>query len=498
MSSEAQNLLNQISSKNNNNKTLHKALRTAKGEISRLSKEIKRYQTPPLSYGVVVSVTKEAATICCEAKIFEALVPKNLKLLPGETVRLTPENNQIVAKSAWQLPGEICIIRRIVDDTFVEIDYQGSSHLVYKGCQENIKRGDRIVIDASISVITQNLGQSNDDYTLTEETSVTWDDVGGLENAKAELIEAIETPHQYKNIYSFYNKAPVKGILLWGPPGCGKTLLAQAAATAQAKIHGQKTNNGFFSVKGPEVLSRFVGDAEAAIRNLFLQGKKHKEESNYPALIFIDEAEALLSKRGSGISSDVEKTIVPAFLTEMDGFTQSGSLVILATNRPDALDPAVIRSGRIDRKIQTTRPDKSNAQEIIYLNLKKFPLKKSKDGGLPPKKLAGEIVSRLYADKYPLYKITIEGKLPRSLTLNLCHIVSGAMLASIVKRAASIAMRNDIANNTKTGICLRSVEAALEEEYRENLPLEHQLALEGFIKDFKEDISSIKKIAVRN
>ena len=308
------------------------------------------------------------------------------------------------------------------------------------------------------------------------------------------MIDAIESPHLHQDLYKHYGKKPIKGILLWGPPGCGKTLLAQAAANAQAKLHGQKTATGFFSVKGPELLSRFVGDAEAAIRNLFQQGREHQQAEGYPALIFIDEAEALLSKRGSGISSDVERTIVPAFLTEMDGFVGSGSIVILATNRPDVLDPAVIRSGRIDRKIQITRPTKTSATSIFLISLKKLPIQK----GQRRKKLAEAAADILFSNQHPLYKIVIDdGKVPRAMTMGLQHICNGAMLASIINRAASHAMSRDIEQGTHTGLALEDIEAAFIEEYEENIPLEHQLALEEFTRDFADQVINIKKVQVR-
>jgi len=486
-------LLSKISA-NSSKPTLQKEIKKLRSELLAAQKENDRLKTPPLSYGTVISVNGKLTTLCCDGKVIEVLIPKKIKdLKRGETLRLTGDNNQICAKSDWQLPGEICIVKRVVDDDLAEVEYQGSDHLIYRGNHPDLKKGDRAVIDASVSIIIKNLGTTSDDYVIAEQPTVVWDDIGGCAVAKQELIEAIEMPHTHEDIHQYYGKKPIKGILLWGPPGCGKTLLAQAAANAQAKVHGQQVAEGFFSVKGPEVLSRFVGDAEAAVRALFARGREFQKENGYPALIFIDEAEALLSRRGSGISSDVEKTIVPTFLTEMDGFTDSGSMVILATNRPDVLDPAVIRSGRIDRKIQITRPDRDSAKEIFSIALKAVPAQK----GLRRSAIVASAVKEMFSERYPLYEITLQGKVKRRVILGLQHICNGAMLTNIVGRASNIAMRRDIAEKTQTGVDSTDIAEAVNEEYEENLPLEHKSALEEFTRDLKNEIGGIKKILIR-
>src|SRR5208283_4208865 len=169
--------------------------------------------------------------------------------------------------------------------------------------------------------------------------------------------EAIELPFTHKDIFAHYNKKPPKGLLLYGPPGCGKTLVGKATTNSLANIFGAKAiSSGFIYVKGPEILNMYVGESGRRIREIFQRGRKHFDKYKFPAVIFIDEAEAVLSERGTSRSSDVDKTIVPMFLSEMDGLDENHAIVMLATNRPKMLDPAVVREGRVDRHIKVSRP----------------------------------------------------------------------------------------------------------------------------------------------
>lgn len=322
--------------------------------------------------------------------------------------------------------------------------------------------------------------------------TVSWDDIGGLEEAKKLMIEMVELPHTNPGIYQYYNKRLPKGVLLYGPPGCGKTLLGKAAAYSLAKIYkGKAQTSGFIYIKGPEILNKFVGSSEESIRSIFIRAREHKKQFGFPATIFIDEADAILSKRGSGISSDVEKTIVPMFLTEMDGLEDSGAFIILATNRPDILDPAVVRDGRIDRKIKITRPTKESAKEIFLLNVKKTPLEKK----CTKERLANLAVEKVFSAENVLYNVQFEG-IDTQEAFTLDKVVNGAMIANIVDTAISAAMRRDLLRNTKTGVNEEDIVQAVATIAKENRELDHKDELRDFIGEFGKKAVRLSRFGV--
>ena len=310
------------------------------------------------------------------------------------------------------------------------------------------------------------------------------------------MREAIEYPSQYAGHYEFYGKKPLKGILLYGPPGCGKTMLGKAAATATAKLHGkQGVTTGFVYVKGPELLSQYVGLAEAAIRGLFVRTREHYRKHKYPAVMFIDEADALLAARGSGISSDVERTTVPQFLSEMDGFEDNGCLVILATNRANTLDPAVVRDGRIDRKVKVTRPSVVECEKIFYLYLQRVPL----SNGQVVDQVCEQVTYELFHEKNTIYQIHLKanGHAGAKHNFTLGHLASGAMVNGIVDQASSIAMHREINNKSKPqGICADDLKVAVNRVYRQNLDLRHHDDLNEFVNRFggRDQVENVVKM----
>jgi proteasome-associated ATPase len=305
------------------------------------------------------------------------------------------------------------------------------------------------------------------------------------------MIEAVELPYRNPEIVEFYHRRRIKGVLLYGPPGCGKTMLGKATATSIARMNAKDTkHNGFLYIKGPEILERFVGVAEAVVRQLFQRARKHKEQFGFPAVIFIDEAEALLSKRGSGISSDVEKTMVPMFCTEMDGMEESDALVILATNRPDILDPAIIRNGRIDRKIKIERPTLESAINIFMLNLKDAPL----NNGYSHDELARLGAVELFRKDRILYRINVKDR--GDVDFALSDIINGGMVAGVVDEAKSIAMKRDIINNVRGGLRKEDIILAVDLIEQQNRDLDHTDELSEFTHDFLGDLTSVKKLCM--
>lgn len=441
----------------------------------------------------VAGFKSPTAVIVVDGKFLEVLLPKDKEVKPGDTVTVVMETMQIVDVASVQFGGDIAYVRRLIDDQFSEVDYESAVRVVFNGqFGKNLERGDRVVLDRTASVIVKNLGKEDERFSFTAETNVTWNDIGGLAEAKRQMIEAVELPHTNPDIFEFYGKRPVKGILLYGPPGCGKTMLGKATATALARIYnGGSKSAGFIYIKGPEILDRFVGVAEATIRQIFQRARKHKEQHGYPAVVFIDEADAILAKRGSGVSSDMERTIVPMFLTEMDGLEDSGALVILATNRSDILDPAVVRDGRIDRKIKIERPDANSAVEIFNLNLNGVPL----NNGYTHADLAKLGSEEVFSPRRVLYRVHTHSRGDCNFTLG--HIVNGGMIVSIIEQATSIALHRDL--NTKLrdnrGLRKEDLVAALDAVERQNRDLNHTDDLAEFVHDFREDVVNIQRLS---
>ena len=432
----------------------------------------------------------DTAVIIAEGKLLEVFLPKDISVSPGDTVTVSMETMQIVDVASVQFGGNVGFVRRIIDSTFSEVDYESSIRVIFNGkFNDSLEKGDRVVLDSSGMVIVNNLGKEDERFSFNQTTNVSWDSIGGLAEAKKQMVEVVELPHRNPDLFRYYGKKPVKGVLLYGPPGCGKTMLGKATATALAKIYnGDGASAGFIYIKGPEILDRYVGVAEATIRQIFQRARKHKDEYGYPAVIFIDEADAILGKRGSGISSDVERTIVPMFLTEMDGLEDSGALIILATNRADILDPAIVRDGRIDRKIKITRPDAASAIEIFSLNLKGVPL----NNGYTREELAKLGSDEVFAPSRTLYQVQTKTNGVCAFTLG--NIVNGGMIASVVDQATSIALHRDLAAKTQKGLCREDLVAAVNAVERQNRDLNHTDELAEFVHDFREDVLGINRL----
>lgn len=371
--------------------------------------------------------------------------------------------------------GTLCIVEEVdAEEKAARVDQDGKiTVLIYNPDKigGHPVKGDRVIV-SGIHIL-RNLGKDDSTQVQTN-TGVTWNDIGGLDDAKAQLQEAIVLPFQHPDLYKHYNKKAIKGIMLYGPPGNGKTMLGKAAATELQNLHGTDNASGFLYVKGPEILSKWVGMAELNIRNLFAAAKQFKKDTGQPAVVFIDEADAILGKRGSGVSSDMEKTIVPMFLAEMDGLEETSALVILATNRPDTLDPAVVREGRIDRKINVGRPDAETAAKVLAVHLMNVPMAQS----TTRKDIAEFAAKEVFNERFGLYEM--ETKTKESVVMHLSDLASGAMLAGVVDQATTRAMMRDLENDTRTGISREDVAEAIQLIYEQNRHVDHQNDIKQF------------------
>ncbi len=297
----------------------------------------------------------------------------------GDWVVISEETKQITEASKRPIGGEVATISRVVDEHWVEVGGLMGSRLVRRQPGEKVTEGEEWVIASEINILIRKIERPVK-KTAQDYAPVLWHDIGGLVNVKQELRESIALLKGGDRLSKSLGISQPKGLLFYGPPGNGKTMLGRAVAT---ELSGE-AKMAFIYVKGPEILSKFVGVAEERVRNLFVEARRHHATTGVPAVIFIDECDAVMNTRGSGRSSDVERTIVPAFLTEMDGLETSHAFIILATNRPDTLDPAIIREGRIDRHIEVGRPDIDSIKSILTSLTKKVPcmvtLAKEMDG----------------------------------------------------------------------------------------------------------------------
>lgn len=311
---------------------------------------------------------------------------------------------------------------------------------------------------------------------------VKWDDIVGQAEAKTAMREAIEGATKHAELYKKYGRRPTKGVLLFGPPGNGKTMLGKAAASAMAEMHGQSgQETGFIYLKGPEIQDPWFGGSAKKIRDLFLKAKRHKDQHNYPAVVFIDEAESVLGVRGRSGASDIT---VPPFLIEMDGLDECSAIVILATNRPNSLDPAVVREGRIDRKVFVDRPTREDALAFFEKGLAGRPLAEN------PEVVASEAVRTLYDPQHVLYRIELQDGTTKTVTLG--HFASGAQVTYLIDAAATLAIEREIATG-ECGIRGKDFADVIARTLKEQRELDHSEALFAFCESFVHSVVEIQR-----
>jgi len=423
--------------------------------------------------------------------IFNDTLRKSTK--KGGRIILNPMSKAIVGDSEFNtLSGEVATVDEVLDGR-LRIQSKGENYLVFNSIPE-VKVGDEIMLDPSGAIAIERFSKKKTKYNLEEVPEAPWTNIGGLEETIKNIKHEIEEPFVHKEIFERYGRRPAKGILLYGPPGCGKTMVAKSIAYNLAQIVNGKngddskgTKGHFIRVNGPEILDKFVGNSEANIRRIYEAARETASENGTPVVVFVDEAESVLKKRGTGISSDVYDSIVPQFLSEMDGLNGHYNVItVLATNREDIIDPAILRDGRIDKRIKVNRPNKTGAKEIFSIYLKDKPLQEGffGFGNVDHDKVSERLAEKIYSPENIVYSLVSpkDGVLGNFL---YSHLISGAMIKGIVDRASTYAIQREIQDKKgKKGISQGDLERAVDDSFREQASFSQNLVKEDWQEVF--------------
>jgi proteasome-associated ATPase len=482
--SRAEDLRRTVVSLEEKNERLTRALTTARGQLLQMQEQLRQVNQPPLTLATFVSadITKRELEAVVGGRRMRLAAAPSLDLSSvarGQLIRVD-EKMVAVEPDGFTRSGMLASVLELVGIDRVLVGTEGGAeHLLALAgplLHGNLRPGDSVLVDLRAGYAFERVVRSDVEQLLTPEVpDVSYDDIGGLDSQIQQVRDSIEMPFRHPELYRSYGLRPPKGILLYGPPGSGKTLIAKAVANSLSRAEtGARTY--FLSIKGPELLNKFVGETERQIRAIFARARA-LAGTDVPVVIFFDEMEALFRTRGSGISSDVETMIVPQLLAEMDGVEALDNVVIIgASNRADMIDPAVLRPGRLDVRIRVDRPDREGARDIFSKYLvptlpvaqTEVALHGSLEGALAS--MAESAVERLYAqdESTALFDATLASGSTRRI--RICDIVSGALIAGVVERAKKHAITDSLAGRG-TGLTTAHVLVGVAEETRESVEL---------------------------
>jgi proteasome-associated ATPase len=470
------------------NEKLSATLREAREHIAALREEVEKLTMPPSAYGTFLGANDDDTVDVFTAgrKMRVAAHPElDLDdLRRGQEVVLNESLNVVLARGP-EIAGEVVVLKELLAEgtralVVGRADEERVCELSDALEDEKLRAGDHLLMESRSGLLVERLPRPEVEELILEEVpDVTYADVGGLDDQIDQIQDAVELPYLHAELFLEHQLQPPKGILLYGPPGCGKTLIAKAVANSLAKRVAEKTGNAqtrsyFLNIKGPELLNKYVGETERQIRLIF-QRAREKSEEGVPVIVFFDEMDSLFRTRGTGISSDIESTIVPQLLAEIDGVESLKNVIVIgASNREDLIDPAILRPGRLDVKIKIERPDELSARQIFarYL-VAALPIAedetKRHDGDVD-KAVASMIESAVEAmysaeEENRFLEVTYQNGDKEVLFFK--DFSSGAMIENIVRRAKKLSIKRQI-NGGARGISIQDLHDSIKQEFREH------------------------------
>ncbi|MDO1486655.1 ATPase AAA [Rhodococcus rhodochrous] len=488
------------------NGKLLETLKDARQQLITLREEVDRLAQPPSGYGVLLETfDDQTVDVFTSGRKMRVAVSPNLELdtfRPGQTVRLN-EALTVVEVGGFERVGEITTLREVLDDgtRALVVGHADEERIVWLAAplaaaaadnrtdvlvdDENsftLRPGDSLLVDSKAGYAFERIPKAEvEDLVLEEVPDVDYSDIGGLGRQIEQIRDAVELPFLHKDLFREYSLRPPKGVLLYGPPGCGKTLIAKAVANSLAKKiaeargdDSKEAKSFFLNIKGPELLNKFVGETERHIRLIF-QRAREKASEGTPVIVYFDEMDSIFRTRGSGVSSDVETTVVPQLLAEIDGVEGLENVIVIgASNREDMIDPAILRPGRLDVKIKIERPDAEAAQDIFskYLT-ESLPVHADDlaefggDRAACVRAMIERVVERMYAESEDNRFLEVTYANGDKEVLYFKDFNSGAMIQNIVDRAKKYAIKS-VLETGAPGLRVQHLLDSIVDEFAEN------------------------------
>ncbi|WP_418276996.1 proteasome ATPase [Isoptericola jiangsuensis] len=470
------------------NERLAEALRAARDQIVELKKQIDDLSKPPGTYAVFLGAHDDGSVdVMSAGRKMHVQASPSLELdtlAPGQEVKLN-EAMTVVSAGGFERTGELVTVKEVLDDARVLVvgraDEERVVRLAGSVLDAPLRVGDALTVDVRSGFVFEVVPKSEvEELVLEEVPDIAYEDIGGLGPQIEAIRDAVELPFSHPDLFREHGLRPPKGVLLYGPPGCGKTLIAKAVAASLAKMVADKRGGDpnaksfFLNVKGPELLNKYVGETERHIRLIFARARE-KASQGMPVVVFFDEMESLFRTRGTGLSSDVETTIVPQLLAEIDGVERLDNVIVIgASNREDMIDPAILRPGRLDVKIKIERPDAEGAKEIFakYLTAD-LPIHAddlAEHGGnrrSVVEAMIRSVVERMYAQDDDNQFLEVTYASGDKEVLYFKDFNSGAMIQNVVDRAKKSAIKDFLSSGNR-GIRVEHLLTACVDEFQEN------------------------------